>query len=90
MKKNACMKNEDVWFEAGSQDPEHWPVISAESPGRESREERTKKQQDLRESWIMPRKTHSWLSLFVASFVLSGSNKTQNSSQAANKLAALS
>ena len=28
------------------------------------------------------------LSLFVASFVLSGSNKTQNSSQAANKLAA--
>lgn len=34
------MKNEDVWFEAGSQDPEHWPVISAESPGRERREKR--------------------------------------------------
>ena len=83
------MKNEDVWFEAGSQDPEHWPVISAQSRDREERrEEKTKKQQDLRESWIMPRKTHSWLSLFVASFVLSGSNKTQNSSQAANKLAA--
>ena len=62
------MKNEDVWFEAGSQDPEHWPVISAESPGREKRrEEGIKKQQDLRESWIMPRKTHSWLSLSLCS-----------------------
>ena len=39
MKKNACMKNEDVWFEAGSQDPEHWPVISAESRDRGERRE---------------------------------------------------
>ena len=55
-----------------------------------------KKQQDLRESWIILSEEKEdpeliALSLFVASFVLSDSNKTQNSSQAAaNKLAALS
>ena len=82
------MKNEDVWFEAGSQDPEHWRVISAESRDRgERREDQeaagfARKLDNAEEDPLMA------LSLFVASFVLSGSNKTQNSSQAANKLAA--
>ena len=84
------MKNEDVWFEAGSQDPEHWPVISAESRDRgERREDQeaagfARKLDNAEEDPLMALS----LSLFVASFVLSGSNKTQNSSQAANKLAA--